>query len=428
MGQQTEEERLLEEQVRRIAASRQGQLPHQYRDDRSLQQMNQDQLDALASPAQLYARHARIQDDITRAQLPGTGLDAAELLRQMTQYPQGEIDRSHVNQLRAQQQLGISQPAADVGTLRQDNWTNTALQSLMSNITTQQHRALADHAARDPLQMQSQRLPPRMGSPASISHALQDLHSQSLVHAAMPAAQFNPSSHRRAPPTSSGSAWPESIQDPSHIDSRHHASSSLGRASLSLSRGQPSGAVPNIDQDFSAALASMRPHVQATQPKRSLSSLDIQQTQQPPAQTLPQGKGTVLAAKVLTESDVKHSRAILPRVAVENNLPFLLGYRTFGIFIPDDTGGQWEFVVKSWANGRADKTGQTVKRKDRRVYVVEQMSKYLTKHRLGVGDIVGFVHVEGKFCTCVVIHKNLSCCGTSRPPLLVVSPFHTHFP
>eukprot|EP00892_Ulva_mutabilis_P010527 jgi/Ulvmu1/7847/UM004_0077.1 len=394
MGQQTEEERLLEEQLRRIAAARQGQQHHQYRDERSLQQMNQDQLDAIASPAQLYARQASVQDDFGRAQLPGSGLDAAELLRQMTQYPQGGVDRTHTNQLRGQHQLAISQPITDLGGLRQDNWTTAALQSLMSNITTQQHRAVVDHAARDPLQMQSQRLPARMGSPAAISHALQDLHSQSLVHAAMPSAQFDPSAHRRGPPTSSGSAWPDPMHDSSHIDSRHQPNSGLGRSTLSLPRGQPSPAGPSIDQDFSAALASIRPQVQSAQPTHSMSR-DVQQTQQPPTLTLPQGKGTVLAAKVLTESDVKHSRAILPRVAVENNLPFLLGYRTFGIYIPDDTGTQWEFVVKSWANGRADKTGQTIKRKDRRVYVVEQMSKYLTKHRLSVGDIVGFVHVEG---------------------------------
>jgi hypothetical protein len=103
---------------------------------------------------------------------------------------------------------------------------------------------------------------------------------------------------------------------------------------------------------------------------------------------------TVLAAKILTESDSKHSRAILPRVAVENNLPFVVGYRTFGINIPDHEGHEWEFVIKSWANGRADKAGQS-RRKDRRVYVVEQLSAYLATHRLSVGDMIGIVVVDG---------------------------------
>jgi hypothetical protein len=109
------------------------------------------------------------------------------------------------------------------------------------------------------------------------------------------------------------------------------------------------------------------------------------------------GAALVLVAKILTESDMKHSRAILPRIAVENNLPFLLGYRTFGLEMPDADGEQWEFTVKSWANGRADRA-QTERRKDRRVYVVEQMAKYLNKHQLQVGDVIGIVASKGVVC------------------------------
>lgn len=106
------------------------------------------------------------------------------------------------------------------------------------------------------------------------------------------------------------------------------------------------------------------------------------------------GSIVVLAAKILTESDVKHCRAILPRIAVENNLPFLLGFRTYGLILPDPEGSQWEFTIKSWANGRADRA-LSERRKDRRVYVVEQMSSYLAKHKLVVGDVIGFVVVNG---------------------------------
>jgi hypothetical protein len=126
----------------------------------------------------------------------------------------------------------------------------------------------------------------------------------------------------------------------------------------------------------------------------------------PDASTAPQGLPVpagenaplVLAAKVLTESDIKQSRAILPRIAVESNLPFLLGYRTFGLVMADAAGVQWEFTVKSWANGRADRA-QIERKKDRRVYVVEQMARYLTSHQLGVGDVIGIVAVNGVLLT-----------------------------
>lgn len=122
----------------------------------------------------------------------------------------------------------------------------------------------------------------------------------------------------------------------------------------------------------------------------------VQQQEQPPppAQIIGDGQNTVLAAKILTESDVKHSRAILPRIAVENNLPFLLGYRTYGLVLPDPEGRRWEFTIKSWANGRADRTPGE-RKKDRRVYVVEQMANFLAKNKLVVGDVIGFVVVDG---------------------------------
>lgn len=406
MGEPSEEHRVVEEELRRFAAARHP-LPQQpYRDELSLQQMNQDQLDMLRSSAQLYARQGGLQDERGRPQLPDNSQGTVDLLRQMTRFQPSDIDRSHPTQLRGQQQLPMSQAAGDVGALHQENnWT--ALQNLMSNIT--QQRAVVDHAARDSLQLHSQRLPVRMESPPSISHPLQDLQdlrSQSQPHAAMSPAQFNPSNRTRAPPTSTGSAWPQSIHDLSQVDAHHHGAG-INRAPLSLSQGQAGTSSPSVDRDLSAALASMRPQMQTAQPTHAVAARDAAQAPQPPAQILSEGTGTVLAAKVLTESDVKHSRAILPRVAVENNLPFLLGYRTFGICIPDETGSQWEFVVKSWANGRTDKTGQTIKRKDRRVYVVEQMSKYLAKHHLGVGDIVGFVHVDGMFCPRLTHFLNL---------------------
>ena len=161
-------------------------------------------------------------------------------------------------------------------------------------------------------------------------------------------------------------------------------------------RGVP--AMPDIPFDSFAPQQQQQQQQQLPQqsaPKRGMHGIAS-----PAAAAGPPAAGgcTVLAAKVLTESDVKHSRAILPRIAVENNLPFVVGFRTFGLLLPDQVGNEWEFVIKSWANGRSEKSGQT-RRKDRRVYVVEQLSAFLAKHGLGVGNIIGIVLVDGA-CRC----------------------------
>ncbi|KAL0034314.1 hypothetical protein WJX77_008756 [Trebouxia sp. C0004] len=107
---------------------------------------------------------------------------------------------------------------------------------------------------------------------------------------------------------------------------------------------------------------------------------------QVPHGSLGKGSGTpknlarshVLVAKVLTNSDT-HGRIILPRVSVEANLTFLMGYRSYSLPVKDRGGRTWEFVIKSWANGT----------ENRRVYVLEQTGEYLKVNRLGVGDAVG---------------------------------------
>lgn len=150
----------------------------------------------------------------------------------------------------------------------------------------------------------------------------------------------------------------------------------------------------------------------------------VQQQEQPPpphVQIIGDGQNTVLAAKILTESDVKHSRAILPRIAVENNLPFLLGYRTYGLILPDPEGRRWEFTIKSWANGRADRTPGE-RKKDRRVYVVEQMANFLAKNKLVVGDVIGFVVVDGAISihcvySFITIYQIKFCMGNFHLPV-----------
>lgn len=100
-------------------------------------------------------------------------------------------------------------------------------------------------------------------------------------------------------------------------------------------------------------------------------------------QQVPQGNSglpsVVLVAKRLTNSDASSGRIILPRVAVETNLSFVVAYRHYGMHVRDEWGGTHEFVVKSWANGS----------ESRRVFVLEGVGKFLKQHHVGVGDVVG---------------------------------------
>ncbi|KAL4443641.1 hypothetical protein ABPG75_011378 [Micractinium tetrahymenae] len=87
----------------------------------------------------------------------------------------------------------------------------------------------------------------------------------------------------------------------------------------------------------------------------------------------------VLVAKQLTNSDASSGRIILPRVAVESNLSFVLGYRHYALAVKDCNGRRYEFMIKSWANGT----------EHRRVFVLEQVADFLRSHGIGVGDAVG---------------------------------------
>lgn len=66
-------------------------------------------------------------------------------------------------------------------------------------------------------------------------------------------------------------------------------------------------------------------------------------------------------------------------MAVEANLPFVTAYRHYALAVRDNMGRQYEFVIKSWANGT----------EHRRVFVLEQASDFLRAHGVGMGDTVG---------------------------------------
>eukprot|EP00775_Hariotina_reticulata_P006641 gene6641-6867_t len=91
---------------------------------------------------------------------------------------------------------------------------------------------------------------------------------------------------------------------------------------------------------------------------------------------------------VLTKSDANSKRIILPRIAVEHNLPQLAHTTAFNLSATDPHGQSWPLVIKAWANGQNPKP----------VYVLEQVGELLKMHRLSVGDAVALLaSPDGKF-------------------------------
>lgn len=56
----------------------------------------------------------------------------------------------------------------------------------------------------------------------------------------------------------------------------------------------------------------------------------------------------ILVAKVLTKSDSNSKRVILPRIAVEANLPQLAHAQSFNFSATDPNGQSWPLVIKVW--------------------------------------------------------------------------------
>ena len=391
MNNSSKDDTELAQQLRRLAAAQQEE--QQYRDSRAIEQST---LPA-SNPAHVYARQSGEMEDCPAvpATVPGAGFDAAELLRQMAQLPQGQQPAAVVDyppgQQHRPQQVAVSQPSDEHG-MRSEPWPRQG-QTLQDLISYLPPNMIRDFPREQGMQRDLQRLASSGATQPATNHALSEMHGQQGPQA--PVGHFMNTS----PALPNPGSWQEGI-DGATMDMRAASTGGFrsGSVSGSLDRRESAQHGP-VDAGFAAAVPQAVPRVPQgvhAQPQQAPAPQPAQDMPlAPKAPQLSAGKGTVLAAKMLTESDVKHSRAILPRVAVENNLPFLLGYRTFGMYLPDEEGTSWEFVVKSWANGRSDKTGATPRRKDRRVYVVEQMASFLAKHHLNVGDVVGIVHVNG---------------------------------
>eukprot|EP00877_Chromochloris_zofingiensis_P012965 jgi/Chrzof1/7922/Cz02g41120.t1 len=96
----------------------------------------------------------------------------------------------------------------------------------------------------------------------------------------------------------------------------------------------------------------------------------------------------VLVSKVLTKSDASSKRIILPRIAVEANLPQLTSSSVFNFTAQDSKGHSWPLCIKAWANGQNPKP----------VYVLEQIGDVLKMHKLGAGDAVAVLATaDGRF-------------------------------
>jgi hypothetical protein len=302
------------------------------------------------------------------------------------------------------QVAGLSGTATPPGEQR-DISTHTALQNLLFGARPYEPAQQSDRQwnTNRTLQDLASMLPGSLGGGAGAgpSHTSLPPLSQNMLQDS----RLHQMSDATASQLSDPAAWgfgmkPLDQGGPSNLD-RYGGGASAGPASLEAlggfdqplhggHSGQGGGAHAAALDDLS--YNPFPPQAAPMQPQRGMHSIASPAAAAGPP--LPGSACTVLAAKVLTESDCKHSRAILPRIAIENNLPFVVGFRTFGLLLPDQDGNEWEFVIKSWANGRSEKSGQT-RRKDRRVYVVEQLSSFLAKHALGVGNIIGIVLVDG---------------------------------
>lgn len=96
----------------------------------------------------------------------------------------------------------------------------------------------------------------------------------------------------------------------------------------------------------------------------------------------------ILVAKVLTKSDANSKRVILPRIAVETNLPQLNAAPHFHFTATDPKGAAWPLVIKAWANGSNPKP----------VYVMEMIGDVLKQYKLTIGDAVALLaDEEGRF-------------------------------
>lgn len=89
----------------------------------------------------------------------------------------------------------------------------------------------------------------------------------------------------------------------------------------------------------------------------------------------------VIVAKSLTRTDASTRRIILPRIAIEANLPEAVTSPGGSFMLPtwDEKGRFWDFVLQAWSNGHNPKP----------VYVLEHISEYMKEYNISEGDVMG---------------------------------------
>jgi len=142
---------------------------------------------------------------------------------------------------------------------------------------------------------------------------------------------------------------------------------------------QPSEQVSESKQPAAAPAATLRPTPPAAAP--TAAAADASGASDPLVKA-------VLVAKVLTKSDASSKRVILPRIAIEANLPQLASQQVFNFSAQDNAGHTWPLCIKAWANGQNPKP----------VYVLEQVGEIMKQEKLIAGDALAVLaSQDGKF-------------------------------
>lgn len=187
---------------------------------------------------------------------------------------------------------------------------------------------------------------------------------------------------RRAQDSSSGSQWSE--EEPAHEHDRCHTMNAPGhRTEQYLQQGKQSETLPRQPAhqlDLTPEHGSEREKTEAIREKTPAHD----EFDDEAMATIED----VIVAKALTRSDASTRRVILPRIAVEANLPEAIAVMPPGGSFPlnavDKHGRLWDLVLQAWSNGHNPKP----------VYVLEHVSEYMKMYGLREGDIIGV-------CRCV---------------------------
>ncbi|KAL0032413.1 hypothetical protein WJX79_010192 [Trebouxia sp. C0005] len=94
----------------------------------------------------------------------------------------------------------------------------------------------------------------------------------------------------------------------------------------------------------------------------------------PPSSQSPQG---MLVGKFLTKADVEQCRVVLPRMAMEANMPEVVDAKLLHVDLLDESGITWPVMLSMSCSGIA-----------KRMFILEKIGVYLQQHNLKPGDCI----------------------------------------